>query len=120
MMNFDYKQVIAIRADLKMSAGKIAAQVAHAAVTAAEDARKKYRVWFEGWLREGQKKVVVKVKSLNELIELRFKAKENSLPWAIIEDAGLTEILAGTVTALGVGPAPSSIIDKITGKLPLL
>jgi len=42
------------------------------------------------------------------------------LPAVVIRDRGLTQIAPGTVTCLGLGPAPSELVDAITGKLPLL
>jgi len=51
---FRYKQVIVMRNDLKMSRGKIAAQAGHAAVSAAEEARKKCSDWWKAWIAEGQ------------------------------------------------------------------
>jgi PTH2 family peptidyl-tRNA hydrolase len=69
---------------------------------------------------EGQCKIVVKVKSEREILELEKQAKALALPCALIIDKGLTEVPPGTITCLGVGPAPSEIIDKLTGKLPLL
>lgn len=103
-----------------MSKGKIAAQAGHAAVSAAEEARKHYKEWFKAWIDEGQCKVVVKVRSEKELLDLEKQAKEMKLPCALIVDRGLTEIPPGTITCLGIGPAPSEKVDKITGKLPLL
>ena len=120
MLGFKYKQVIAVRADLEISKGKLAAQVGHAAVTAAEETRKKRLNWWKNWIEEGQCKIVVKVKDEKELIELESQAKILGLPTALIVDRGLTEIPPGTVTCLGIGPAPAEQIDKITGKLPLL
>ncbi|RLG09768.1 MAG: peptidyl-tRNA hydrolase [Thaumarchaeota archaeon] len=119
-MEFTYKQAIVIRVDLKMSVGKIAAQAAHAAVSAAEECRRIKPEWFRGWLEEGQKKVVLKVSGLEELKQLHEQANSLGLPTSMIEDAGLTEVPAGTITALGIGPAPSELIDRITGKLKLL
>lgn len=117
---FEYKMVILIRTDLKMSKGKIAVQAAHAAVSASEEARKKNPDWWKSWMDEGQKKAVVKVKSLEELKKFEYQAFKNKVPHALISDRGLTEIPPGTVTALAIGPGPESLIDSITGGLPLL
>ncbi len=120
MEEFEYKQVIAVRRDLDMGKGKIAVQVAHAAVSASEDARKRSRDWWEAWMNEGQCKVAVRVDSVDEILELNRKARELHLPSAIITDRGLTQVEPGTVTCLGVGPAPSSLVDSLTGSLSLL
>ncbi len=120
MSEFEYKQVLVFRADLKMSKGKIAAQAGHAAVSAAQDAYARHKKWWEAWLFEGQRKIAVKVKDEKELSELEAAAKDLGLPHALIVDRGLTEIPAGTVTCLGIGPAPEDKINRLTGKLPLL
>ena len=120
MSEFSYKQVIVVRSDLKMSRGKIAAQVGHAAVSAAEEAHRHHKAWWEAWLSEGQCKIAVKVKNEKELLELEKQAKELALPNALIVDRGLTEIPPNTVTCLGIGPAPAEKVDRITGRLPLL
>ncbi|MCD6301151.1 MAG: peptidyl-tRNA hydrolase [Staphylothermus sp.] len=116
----DYKQVIIVRTDIKMSKGKLAVQVAHAAVIAAFEAYKRNRDWFEQWWNTGQKKIVVKASSADELLEYAEIAKRNGLPVSIVRDAGLTELPPRTLTAVGIGPAPSSKIDPITGGLKLL
>jgi len=120
LAEFKYKQVIAVRTDIKMSKGKLAAQVGHAAVSAAEQTRKKRPEWWKEWMNEGQCKIVVKVESEEELRKLEREADELGIPTALICDRGLTELPPGTVTCLGIGPAPSTIMDKVTGKLPLL
>jgi PTH2 family peptidyl-tRNA hydrolase len=114
------KQVIVVRMDLKMSKGKIAVQVAHASLMAAFEAYHNFREWFIEWWREGQKKVVLKVDSEKELLELYNKALEKRLPVALVADAGLTELPPGTTTALAIGPAPDHRVDEITGHLKLL
>ena len=120
MSEFRYKQVIVFRSDLRLSRGKTAAQAGHAAVSAAEEARKHRKEWFDGWMREGQCKIAVRVMSEKTLTELDEQAKEMGLPCALIVDRGLTEIPPNTVTCLGIGPAPAERVDKVTGKLPLL
>ena len=117
---FSYKQVIVVRTDIKMSKGKMAAQAGHAAVSAAEYARKNRPEWWSPWIREGQCKIAVKVKSEQELLELERKARNSGLPAALIVDRGLTELPPETITCLGIGPAPSDKVDIITGKLSLL
>ena len=120
MSDFRYKQVLIFRSNLRLSKGKTAAQAGHAAVTSAEEARKHYKEWFDGWSSEGQCKIAVKVKNEEELQDLEAKAERMGLPYALIADRGLTEVAPGTVTCLGIGPAPAEKVDKITGNLPLL
>jgi len=120
MSEFKYKQVIIVRSDLEMSRGKIAAQAGHATVSAAEEARKHHPRWWKSWLTEGQCKIAVKVGSEKELLKLEKEAKELGLPSALISDRGLTELPPDTITCLGIGPAPSDKVDRITGKLALL
>ncbi|MCW3980807.1 MAG: peptidyl-tRNA hydrolase Pth2 [Candidatus Bathyarchaeota archaeon] len=118
--DFKLKQAIAVRIDLKMGKGKVATQVAHAAVSSAERARKNHCEWWAEWLNEGQCKVTLKVKNLLELLDLERAAAQMNLPFSLITDRGLTQIPPATVTCLGIGPAPATKIDKITGKLQLL
>jgi PTH2 family peptidyl-tRNA hydrolase len=118
--DFRYKQVIIFRSDLRLSKGKIAAQAGHAAISAAEEARKRHKEWWALWIEEGQRKIAVKVKNEKELLELKKSAEELSLPCSLIIDRGLTEIPPDTITCLGIGPAPTEKIDRLTGMLPLL
>lgn len=117
---FNYKLVIVVRTDLKLSPGKLAVQVAHAATTCAITAEKEEQRYFKLWFNEGQKKVVVKVPSERELHELKDTARAKGLIAHLIQDAGMTEIPAGTTTVLGIGPGPNAIVDSVTGRLPLL
>jgi PTH2 family peptidyl-tRNA hydrolase len=103
-----------------MGTGKIAAQVAHAAVMGAERTRERKPEWFEAWFEGGQAKVVVKVKGMNELMEVRKRAESLRLPVVQVQDSGLTQIPPGTTTCIGIGPAPAEIIDKVTNDLKLL
>lgn len=119
-MDFDYKMVLVTRKDLALSPGKLAVQVAHAAVECALETKKINSKWYAKWKREGAKKAVVKTERVDDFFALEQKAKKLSISAIIISDAGHTEIPAGTKTVLGIGPAPSNLIDQVTGHLPLL
>jgi PTH2 family peptidyl-tRNA hydrolase len=119
-MDFEYKMVIITREDLNLSPGKLAAQVAHAAVACALSTKNNNSKWFSKWQNEGAKKAVVKVDSTDNFYPLKEKAEQLNIAAFLIEDAGHTEIPAGTKTVLGIGPAPSNLIDQVTGDLPLL
>ena len=116
------KMVVMVRTDINMGKGKIAAQVAHAAVSLVLDcmSRSSWRDWLDSWLHEGQPKVVVKVSSLEDLLSRVDKARSQGLPTTVISDAGRTQVEPGTVTCAGIGPGPDDLIDKITGDLKLL
>jgi PTH2 family peptidyl-tRNA hydrolase len=117
---FKYKQVIVVRSDLKMSKGKTAVQVAHGSVTAADRVRKTNPEIWKAWFSEGQKKVAVKVDSEDEIMRLQRVASFNDITSAMIRDAGMTELPPGTTTVIGIGPADSVKVDKVTGDLKLL
>jgi len=117
---FEYKMCIVLRLDLEMSTGKLIAQAAHAAVGASELSKKENHKAWRLWRDEGAKKVALEAESLEELEELRENAKELDIVNIVIQDAGHTEVPAGTVTALGLGPDRSDKLDKVTGSLPLI
>jgi PTH2 family peptidyl-tRNA hydrolase len=121
-MLFEYKMVLVTRSDLKLSVGKLAAQVSHAAVECALETKKLNSKWLNKWIKEGQKKVIVKVNDLDDFYNLKDKIKKLNFNIVsfIVRDAGHTEVPPNTETVLGIGPAPSNLIDQITGDLSLL
>ena len=54
-MDFEYKMVIVTRKNLKLSIGKLAVQVAHAAVSCALSTKKNNSSWFNDWKNESRK-----------------------------------------------------------------
>jgi len=111
------KQVIIVRQDLQLPKGKLAAQVAHASVSAYDKASFLKK---NNWRHTGMKKIVLKVQTLNELENYFKQAKKAKLPTAIIADAGHTVVTAGTITCVGIGPETEEKIDLVTGKLKML
>lgn len=110
------KQAIVLRKDLKLSAGKAIAQACHASLNAYKKSSFFNR---KIWETQGEKKVVLQVKNEEELIRILNLAKSEKLPVTLIKDAGLTEIPAGTKTAVAIGPAANEKIDNIVGTLKL-
>ncbi|AEO61581.1 hypothetical protein MYCTH_2311885 [Thermothelomyces thermophilus ATCC 42464] len=126
--NEECKLVLVVRTDLGMTKGKIAAQCSHATLAcykslfraAQQDALSPEAKILRQWERMGQAKIAVQVKSEDELLELMGKARSLGLTAEVIADAGRTQIASGSRTVLGVGPAPKSLVDQVTGHLKLL
>lgn len=108
--------------------GKIAAQCSHATLAcyktllraSQRDPSSPEARLLKQWERRGQAKIAVQIKSQDELMELMGKARSLGVTAEVIQDAGRTQIEAGSLTVLGVGPAPKSLVDKVTGHLKLL
>ncbi len=113
----EYKVVVLVRNDLKMSKGKAAAQACHAAVSCALAAQKKHPSEFSSWNSAGQKVSVLKVDSQKDLFEFKAIAEAQGITCSIVCDAGRTEVEPGTYTCLGIGPEKQEKLDKITGEL---
>ncbi len=112
------KQAIVLRNDIGMGKGKAAAQACHACIIAAMKSMKKNSKIFGEWVDEGQKKVVLKVSSEKELLELFEKAKKKTTA-SLVKDAGLTQLAPNTSTAVGIGPDKDAVIDELVGSLKL-
>jgi peptidyl-tRNA hydrolase, PTH2 family len=119
-VSLEYKMVLVVRGELRLTPGKAAVQVAHAAVMLAVEGVRKRSGAFENWWAQGQKKIAVMAETLDDMERLAQGARRAGLPFAWVEDAGFTEVPPGTRTCLGIGPASAERIDSLTGKLPLL
>lgn len=128
----EHKQVILFRKDLKVRGGKFAAQCAHASMKVFLDRATRGRrespvpytfmeIPLDGpmdrWIFGGRfAKIVLYVADEATLLEAHRLAQEADLPSALITDAGFTEFHGvPTNTCIAIGPAPSHIIDRITG-----
>jgi PTH2 family peptidyl-tRNA hydrolase len=112
-----YKQVIIVRNDLKLGKGKLISQALHAAIGSIKKVDKRI---VGKWEDEGSKKVILKVKDLEEMKKIEKEARKEKIPCFLVKDAGLTQLEPGTITALGIGPIEEGKIDRVTGKLKLL
>lgn len=118
VVNTEPKMVLVVRTDLGMGKGKIAAQVAHAAVAAVLEGP--HGAVFGDWLRAGQPKVVLKIAGEADLADLCARAGDAGLPVQVIRDAGRTQVAAGTATCCAIGPAVPAHVDPVTAALGLL
>ncbi len=109
-----------VRGDLSLSAGKTAVQCSHAAVQCAFQARRQHARLMERWRRAGARKICLVADDLASLHRLANEAQQANLSYYLVQDAGHTEVPAGTVTVLGIGPAPRRSLDLITGNLSTL
>lgn len=118
--NIKYKQVIVMRKFPSLRTGKYIAQGCHASQIAMAEARINHRKWYDQYLMGHIVKIVVYVETLEELENIYKAAEKANLPCSWIVDAGFTEFKGEkTPTAVGIGPAPEELIDKITKHLPL-
>jgi PTH2 family peptidyl-tRNA hydrolase len=128
------KQVIVVRTDLrntkgeKIRTGKLIAQACHAS----NDFLMHKILYYANfgvldfteaeaiWMATDYKKVVLKVDSEQELIDIHQKALENGLYSHMVTDLGYTEFAGPTKTCVAIGPDFNEKIDAITKGLSLL
>lgn len=120
--NEECKLVLVVRTDLGMTKGKIAAQCSHATLACYKSFLRNApkSPILKRWERQGQAKIALQAKSEDELETLQATAISLGLVAEVIADAGRTQIASGSHTVLGIGPAPKSVVDKVTGHLKLL
>ena len=111
------KQVIVVNAALGLPPGKLAAQVAHAAVLAFLRATPELQ---RAWLQSGMAKIVLSAASEEAMMAIADQADAAGLATGLIQDAGRTVLTPGTATCVGVGPDEAAKIDLVTGTLRLL
>jgi peptidyl-tRNA hydrolase, PTH2 family len=106
-----YKMLLIINMELSMGKGKIAAQCGHAAIGCYEKCVKLCPNAVRAWYHSGCAKIALKCNNTNELLELMQQAKNKyRIPHYLVEDAGKTQIAAGSRTVLGLF-APTFYFD---------
>ncbi|EOR00395.1 hypothetical protein E3P81_03395 [Wallemia ichthyophaga] len=114
------KMVLVVRTDLGMTKGKIAAQCSHATLACYKALQQSNPALLRHWERTGQAKITVQAKSEEELMILQAQAQSVNVCAKTIQDAGRTQIEAGSTTVLGVGPAPVDLVNVVTSEQKLL
>ncbi|KAF8488172.1 peptidyl-tRNA hydrolase [Gautieria morchelliformis] len=103
-----------------MSTGKIAAQCSHATLACYKALCRANPSLLSHWKKMGQTKIALRCEDEEELLLLQAQAQSLNLCAQTIQDAGRTQISAGSRTVLGVGPGPVHLINQVTGHLKLL
>ena len=140
----EIKQVIVIRTNyekdgklFKPRTGKLIAQACHASMKWLALKLKNTRSYYDEWenyvmnndfsqvewdwlVNQKFTKIVCKVETEQELLDLDKKARDSGLTVGLVQDYGLTEFEKPEYTALGIGPDYSEKIDPITRELKLL
>jgi PTH2 family peptidyl-tRNA hydrolase len=120
MRDGPYKMILCVNQELGMGKGKIAAQCCHAAVGCYKKAKKNCPSGLSAWEYTGCAKIAVKCPTEEEMNEILMKAIQIGIPYYLVEDAGRTQIAAGSRTVLGLGPAPDRVFEGITSHLKLM
>jgi PTH2 family peptidyl-tRNA hydrolase len=127
-----FKLVLLVRTDLGMNKGKQMAQCAHASLMAyqkiirsanknpANPQTKVQRQWLRRWSNGHCAKIALKLNTEAEGRAVEKAAQEIGVPTVHVIDAGRTQIEAGSLTVIAVGPAPVHIIDSLTAKFKLM
>ncbi len=115
-----YKMLFIVNGSLSMSSGKMAAQVAHSAIDLYQQILDRRMMALNFWKIAGQKKIVVRGDSTEELLDIEQRVSINkSILRSTIHDAGRTEIPSGSITCLGLFGTDNQL-DPITRHLKLM
>jgi PTH2 family peptidyl-tRNA hydrolase len=139
-MSANTKQIIVVRRDLKMKHGKMAAQVAHAAMSFLtregrvgwqadmlndvfmndDESIDRHNGAIRDWLANSFTKVVLGVDSEEELREILAKAEESDVMAHLVVDNGRTVFNnIPTPTCLALGPDWNDALDELVEHLKL-
>lgn len=117
-----YKMVFVVNSQLEMGVGKIAAQVAHGALGLHQlllQNESKYGDSIIKWFEYGETKIVLRGESSEHLVRLEKDAMDAGLPAYLVQDAGKTQVRAGSTTVLAIF-GRVDLVDTVTGSLRLL
>ena len=106
MIEIKYKQFVIVPKKPKMSAGKIASQVAHATFMALEkqhESTGKRSLLIDSWKVNGMCVIVLQCKTSLQLMGIAKYLEQWKIPHHLYIDEGITEIDMGTPTALATG-----------------
>lgn len=118
---------ILVNTDIEISKGKLAGQVGHASITylynkltnsgMSEEQLTDFKSKMKDYML-AQKKIILKAKE-SQLLQLEKENEEHNLGYAVIRDAGATELEPNTITCICVGISGIDDIPKKTNRMRL-
>lgn len=110
MINYNYKQCIIVRKDIKVTKEDMAIMVADSCILSKDNADLED---VKEWCKKGfQKKVVLKVNGLDDIKQLLIDIENNNLPFAV-------SLYKNEIFCLCIGPCEIERIDIVTKNLKL-
>lgn len=108
-----------VRDDIDIPVGKLIAQAGHAFATVVHQAHSTNPEILEQYFSVSQTKIVLKAKTLSQLMRAAEECKTAGINCFLVEDAGRTVFNEPTITCLGIGPILASDLPKFVKKLRL-
>ena len=111
---------IAVRGDLGMSPGKLAAQCGHGVMGLCEAQFRNRDAVFEEYLAGATPKIVVRADTQDQLMQIFKQAQRANIGAYLVVDAGRTELASSTPTVCVFGPARRGDLPPLLSRLRLL
>ncbi|MHA1990490.1 MAG: peptidyl-tRNA hydrolase [Candidatus Hodarchaeales archaeon] len=111
------KQIIALRNDLDLPKSEILKIIAWTSYESAKETKEKSPNKFLNWLNFGQKKIVIKINSEKELINLKTnieRKKNTTLVPIIIQKQNMDKKMVSIFVAMGIGPEEEKNLKEFT------
>jgi PTH2 family peptidyl-tRNA hydrolase len=111
------KQIIALRNDLSLTKSEILKIIAWTSFESAKKTKEKFPNKFLNWLNFGQKKIVIKIISEKELINLKTnieRKKNTTVVSIIIQKQNKDKKIVGNFVAMGIGPDEEKNLKEFT------
>ncbi|TFL06449.1 peptidyl-tRNA hydrolase PTH2-domain-containing protein [Pterulicium gracile] len=116
----DCELIFIVRTDLGMSLGKIAAQTSHASLACYKTLQNSNAAMLHQWEVTGRKQSTYCCSDEETLLLLQARSQSLNICARSIQDAGRTQIAAGSRTVLGIGPAPARLLEPLVEGLSFL
>ena len=110
----ELRMVAVFRADVRLSALKMASQAGHAYLMAFLQAQADGNPLAAEYVAGNHTKISLMAPDLASLERILRKAQDRGVPAVLVTDAGRTELSGPTVTVLGLGPLTKTDSNALT------